>query len=107
MTGPATVTEALAAGRKAAFRIDDYIRHRYPLPVREERGSLNEDLLPATIETIRKIERVDPPNLDFEARAKDFGTVELVYGWEDAINEARRCLRCGVGVEILTNAPPA
>jgi len=36
-----------------------------------------------------------------EARAKDFGTVELVYGWEEAINEARRCLRCGMGAEIL------
>ncbi|MFC2071176.1 FAD-dependent oxidoreductase [Chloroflexota bacterium] len=101
VTGPATVTEALAAGRLAAFRIDDYLKHRYPLPSKEDREKLSGDLLPETIEMIRKIERVEPPSLALEARAKDFGTVELVYGWEEAINEARRCLRCGVGVEIL------
>jgi heterodisulfide reductase subunit A len=101
VTGPATVTEALAAGRLAALRIDDYLRHRYPLPVKEAREKLSGDLLPKTIEMIKKIERVEPPSLAGEDRTKDFETVELVYGWEQAINEARRCLRCGVGVEIL------
>jgi NADPH-dependent glutamate synthase beta subunit-like oxidoreductase/coenzyme F420-reducing hydrogenase delta subunit len=101
VTGPATVTEALAAGRLAAFRIDDYLRHRYPLPIKEDRAKLTGDLLPATIDMIKKIERIEPPNIGLEARTKDFETVELVYGWEEAINEARRCLRCGVGVEIL------
>ncbi|MCK4274103.1 MAG: FAD-dependent oxidoreductase [Dehalococcoidales bacterium] len=101
VTGPATVTEALAAGRLAALRIDDYLQHRYPLPVKEAKEKLSGDLLPETIEMIRKIERVEPPSLASEVRAKDFETIELVYGWEQAINEARRCLRCGVGVEIL------
>ncbi|MGB9880760.1 MAG: FAD-dependent oxidoreductase, partial [Anaerolineae bacterium] len=32
VTGPATVTEALAAGRRAAQRIDEYLQHKYPLP---------------------------------------------------------------------------
>ena len=27
--------------------------------------------------------------------------MELVYDWETAANEAKRCLRCGVGAEIL------
>ena len=101
VTGPATVTEALAAGRLAAFRIDDYLQHRYPLPSKEDNEKLSGDLLPETIEMIKKIERVEPPSLALEIRAKDFGTVELVYGWDEAINEARRCLRCGVGVEVL------
>ncbi len=101
VTGPATVTEALAAGRLAAFRIDDYLQHRYPLPSKEGREELTGDLLPKTIEMIRKIERIEPPSLTIESRAKDFRAVELVYGWEEAVNEARRCLRCGVGVEIL------
>jgi len=101
VTGPATVTEALAAGRLAAFRIDDYLQHRYPLPIKEDKSKLTGDLLPATIEMIKKIERIEPPSIDLEGRTKDFETVELVYGWEEAINEARRCLRCGVGVEIL------
>ncbi|MFC1892614.1 FAD-dependent oxidoreductase [Chloroflexota bacterium] len=101
VTGPATVTEALAAGRLAASRIDDYLQHRYPLPDKEGRERLAGELLPETIEMIRKIGRVAPPILPLEARAKDFVPVELVYGWEEAVSEARRCLRCGVGVEIL------
>jgi NADPH-dependent glutamate synthase beta subunit-like oxidoreductase len=88
VTGPATVTEALAAGRLVASRIDDYLRHRYPLPDKEERAKLTGDLLPDTIEMIRKIGRVEPPILPLESRAKDFTPVELTYGWEEAVNEA-------------------
>ena len=101
VTGPATVTQALASGRQAAFRIDDYVQHTYPLVGKETERILSGELLPKTIDMIRKIERVEPPSLASEARAKDFDTVELVYGWEEAINEARRCLRCGMGAEIL------
>jgi len=101
VTGPATVTEALASGRQAAFRIDDYLQHTYPLVNKEAEKTLSGELLPKTIEMIRKIERVEPPSLALEARAKDFDTVELVYRWEEAINAARRCLRCGMGAEIL------
>jgi formate dehydrogenase beta subunit len=101
VTGPATVTQALASGRQAAFRIDDYLQHTYPLVNKEAEKSLLGELSPRTVEMIRKIERVEPPSLALEARAKDFSIVELVYGWEEAINEARRCLRCGMGAEIL------
>lgn len=101
VTGPATVTEALAAGRLAASRIDDYLQHRYPLPPKEVRKSLTGDLLPRTIEMIRKISRLEPQILPPEARAKDFGLVEFVYDWQAAVNESRRCLRCGMGAEIL------
>ena len=38
VTGPATVTGALAAGRLAAPRIDDYLQHRYPLAEEEDQG---------------------------------------------------------------------
>lgn len=101
VTGPATVTEALAAGRLAASRIDDYLRHRYPLPTKEGRERLVGDLSPGTIETVRKIERLEPQIMPPETRAKDFGVVECVYDWQAAVNESRRCLRCGMGAEIL------
>jgi len=101
VTGPATVTEALAAGRLAASRIDDYLQHRYPLADKEGGESLRGDLMPETIAMIKKIGRVEPPILSLEARVKDFGPDELVYNWETATNEARRCLRCGIGAEIL------
>jgi len=101
ITGPATVVEALATGRLAASRIDDYLQHRYPVAGKEVRKCLTGDLHPETVELIRKIGRLEPPSIPPEARVKDFEPVELVYNWEAAINEARRCLRCGVGAEIL------
>jgi coenzyme F420-reducing hydrogenase delta subunit/Pyruvate/2-oxoacid:ferredoxin oxidoreductase delta subunit len=101
VTGPATVTEALAAGRLAASRIDDYLRHRYPSPDRDARERLVGDLLAETVEMIRKIGRVEAPLLPAEARITQFDPIELVYEWETAVSEARRCLRCGMGAEIL------
>jgi formate dehydrogenase beta subunit len=101
VTGPATVTEALAAGRQAASRIDDYLQHRYPLRNNNGKEILSGDLLPETIEAIKKIGRVEPPIIPPESRADNFDPVELVYDWETATNEARRCLRCGMGAEIL------
>ena len=99
VTGPATVTEALAAGRLAASRIDDYLQHRYPM-AGKERETLSGDLSAETIEMIKKVGRIEPPILPPEAR-KGFKPEEQVYDWETAINEARRCLRCGMGAEIL------
>ncbi|TEU18652.1 MAG: hydrogenase iron-sulfur subunit [Dehalococcoidia bacterium] len=101
VTGPATVTQALASGRQAAFRINDYLRHRYPSVDKEAEETLSGELLPKTIETIRKIERLEPPLLPPEARTKEFKPVELIYNWEAAVDEARRCLRCGMGAEIM------
>ncbi|OGN89116.1 MAG: hypothetical protein A2158_08630 [Chloroflexi bacterium RBG_13_46_14] len=101
VTGPATVTEALAAGRMAANRIDDYLQHRYPSSQKVERGKVNRELKPETINAIRRIGRSEPQVLPPELRTKDFQPIELSYGWEEAINEARRCLRCGIGAEIL------
>ncbi|MFC1967603.1 FAD-dependent oxidoreductase [Chloroflexota bacterium] len=101
VTGPATVTQALAAGRLAATRIDDFIQHRYPIEPREK-TTLDEKLSPATIEAIKKIERLEPLTLAPADRKKAFEAVELVYDWETAINEARRCLRCGMGAEIIS-----
>ena len=101
VTGPATVTEALAAGRLAASRIDDYLQHRYPLRNNNGKEILNSDLLPETIAAIKKIGRVEPPILSPESRADNFDPVELVYDWETATNETRRCLRCGMGAEIM------
>jgi len=101
VTGPATVTQALASGRQAAFRIDDYLQHRYPRADTGAKKSSLGELSPKTIEMIRKLERLEPPLLPPEARVNEFATVELIYDWQSAVNEARRCLRCGMGAEIL------
>lgn len=100
VTGPATVVEALAAGKRAAQRIDDYVQHRYP---KDQNGTviMDGELSPHTIEKIRRMERLEPQVTSSKKRAKDFKPIEQVYNWPSAINEARRCLRCGVGAKIL------
>ena len=100
VTGPATVVEALAAGKRAAKRIDDYAQHRYPLD-KDGVAAMDGELSSHTVEKIRKIERLEPPVTSSKKRAKDFKPVEQVYNWQSATNEARRCLRCGMGAEIL------
>jgi coenzyme F420-reducing hydrogenase delta subunit/Pyruvate/2-oxoacid:ferredoxin oxidoreductase delta subunit len=101
ITGPASVVQALATGKGAASRIDDYLQHRYPLVSKDEKETLDGKLLPKTVEMIRKLTRFEPLTVSPEARVKEFELVELVYDWGSAINEARRCLRCGMGAEIL------
>lgn len=101
VTGPATVTEALAAGRQAAQRIDEYLQHHYPLPQKPGKEAVTKDLLPETVEAIRKAYRLEPERLSAQERVTGFRPVELIYDWENAVNEARRCLRCGMGAEIL------
>ncbi|HSW58432.1 MAG TPA: FAD-dependent oxidoreductase [Dehalococcoidales bacterium] len=100
VTGPSTVVQALATGRLAAIRIDDFIQRKYPRPAEEEIKSLIGELSAQTIEYIKKIHRHEPPVRDPQARIKEFQPVENVYNWEEAINEARRCLRCGAGAEV-------
>lgn len=102
VTGPATVTQALATGRQAAFRIDEFLQHKYPSLERETKETLTGDLLPKTVEIIKKVGRLDPPLLAPETRVRNFQPVELIYNWEAAVAEARRCLRCGMGVKILS-----
>lgn len=101
VTGPATVTEALAAGRQAAYRIDEYLQHRYPLPTRDGKAAIVKDLLPRTVEAIHKAYRLEPERLAPQERVAGFRPVELIYDWGSAVTEARRCLRCGMGAEIL------
>ncbi|MBI2858775.1 MAG: FAD-dependent oxidoreductase [Chloroflexi bacterium] len=101
VTGPATAVQALATGRLAARRIDDYLQHRYPRPTEEDSRSPIGELAPRTIELIRKTARLEPPATSPETRVQEFKPVEQVYNWEDAVNEARRCLRCGIGAQVM------
>ncbi|MCS7280854.1 MAG: FAD-dependent oxidoreductase [Desulfobacterota bacterium] len=101
VTGPASVVEALATGKKAAKRIDDYLRMRYPLEDKKKKEKVRDEMNPRTVEMIRKISRIEPPLKPKEERIERFEPFELVYDWKSAFLEAKRCLRCGIGAEIL------
>jgi NADH-quinone oxidoreductase subunit F len=90
VTGPASVIEAIAAGRQAAVSIDKYLGGR---------GDIEETLAPpeeaaTPLEESEEKRRPQMPTLPVKQRLGGFGQVELGYSDEMAVEEAGRCLRC-------------
>ncbi|NMM30189.1 MAG: FAD-dependent oxidoreductase [Cellulomonas sp.] len=98
VTGPATVIQAVASGRRAAMAIDEFVTRGYVRPSTEDytcsRGTL-EDLPRAEFEAIPKLERSTMPGLAPAARTGSFIEVETGLTEAQARAEAARCLRCG------------
>jgi len=91
VTGPDTVIEAIAAGKRAAAAIDNYLGGEGVLykPAEVERK--------LTAEVIEEETPRQPvPCVPVEQRIRDFTEVELGYSAGMAMAEAARCLRCDV-----------
>lgn len=97
VTGPATVIEAIGAGKRAANSIDRYLQglplpKRPLVPVRRRRLPF----LHTTATQKIRLQRPPMPLLNCDRRKITFQQVELGYSEEDARREAYRCLRCDV-----------
>ncbi len=100
VTGPATVIEAIAAGKRAAESIARYLRGEDVVAGRA--------LWPPDISGI---EYYTPPIVEPEARAPmpklslaervGFAETNLGFSEEEAVAEAERCISCGVCSECL------
>jgi NADH-quinone oxidoreductase subunit F len=104
VTGPYTVVDAIAAGRKAAAVMDRYIRGKElvePPHVRLPEAFIE----PAVVsdEECEEAVRVEPATLSVESRKKNFAEVEMALSIEEATREARRCLRCDLGFTQRAN----
>jgi len=97
--GPATVIEAVADGKKAAFSIHKYLRGQ------ELKTGIEEEILPpvpiAPKLGIEKKKRQMMPTLPVEKRTASFEEVEMGFNEEMAVEEAKRCLACGGCSECL------
>jgi NADH-quinone oxidoreductase subunit F len=95
VSGPNTVVEAIAAGKKAAEVIGRYLRGE-ELRVPPEVSLPDVYIEPAVVSDDEPAEayRVSSPTAPVESRCKDFDEVELVLSEDSAQREARRCLRC-------------
>ncbi len=95
--GPATVVEAIGAGKRAAMAMDRFL-HGLPqpslpqVPVRRQRLPGLE--VPADLKTTLK--RPEMPVLGRERRRIMFQQVELGLTQDQARDEGRRCLRCDI-----------
>ncbi|MFI5174368.1 MAG: FAD-dependent oxidoreductase [Terriglobia bacterium] len=95
VTGPNTVVDAIAAGKKAAVMIGRYLRGEEMKPPESVRVP-QVYVAPCGIseEELAEIRRAEPPTLPLELRKQSFSEVELPLLEEDARREAKRCLRC-------------
>jgi formate dehydrogenase major subunit len=98
VTGAATAIEAIAAGRKAAYAIDTYVREGRARPEPEPFLSRKDVFSKITIDDLRSREskpRRVMPLVPVGERVKGFAEVELGYSDADLHEEATRCLECG------------
>jgi len=103
--GPGMLIEAIAAGRRGALSIHRYLRglplrtakETKPLPVAELRESeLKAKLASGQIQPRGRSTALTRPALE---RVGDFREVELGLNEEQAVEEAKRCLACGICAE--------
>jgi len=95
VTGPNTVVDAIAAGKKAALMIDRWLRGQeleQPAVIRLPNIYVEPALL--SEEELEQADRVQVPVIHAASREQSFREVELSLSVEDATREARRCLRC-------------
>ncbi len=99
VTGPATVIDAIAAGHRAARGIDAFLTGR-PLEERGPYAGVSEPELVVPVVTAVAGERAEPGKLPGR-RVRTFDEVEGPLTRDQAISEARRCLRCGPCAECV------
>jgi NADPH-dependent glutamate synthase beta subunit-like oxidoreductase len=103
VSGPASVIEAIAAGRQAASEMDKYLGGS---------GDIEEVLAPDVTydpcvgksEDFFDQRKASMPALPVPERVSNFEEVELGLKESDAIEEGRRCLQCAV--RCLLTPPP-
>lgn len=98
VSGPASFIEAVAAGRQAAISIDRYLGGEGLIgsrPVMEV-----DRVAPTEQQGIPVSDRVSMPSLEAQDRCRNFAQVELGFTEEQALEEAGRCLRCDLPIQV-------
>ena len=93
VTGPATVVEAMASGRKAAISIDRYLGGKSLEKVEFKKTGEIAEFEPMDI---KKEKRREQPLLPVKKRVNNFEEVRQNFDEKTAIEEAKRCLNCGI-----------
>ncbi|MDH5384317.1 MAG: FAD-dependent oxidoreductase [Candidatus Aminicenantes bacterium] len=105
--GPATVILAMSDGKRAAEAIDKYLNGepltglkspRQKTPASRDENCRPHSYAPRFKDTPRKA-RINMKERAPQERIKDFEEVELGFSEEEAVEEASRCLNCGICIE--------
>ena len=98
VSGPASVIEAISQGHEAAISIERYLKSEDLIKGREK---VEEEGAEAPEKKVTLKKREIMPFLPLEERKGNFKEIELGFTEEMAINEAKRCLDCGICSECL------
>jgi len=99
--GPATVIEAIAAGRRAAISIDIYLGGDGTIELGmldAECGNGQPDYDGKREAGFAELKRVEVPSLPLSERHAGFSEVELCYTDEQIKAETHRCLQCDLEI---------
>ena len=95
VSGPATVVEAIAAGRKAATSIECYLSGKSLPPEKDLPPTMRfEEMTGLGAREGERESRVVMPTLPLEDRVPGFKEINLGLSQELAMEEAERCLHC-------------
>ena len=95
VSGPNTVTEAMAHGKIAAQMIDKYIRgEKLERKYETTRPAMHVEAFELSEEEVKSLKRPGMPTMPVAQRIESFKEVEFGFTEADAISEAKRCLRC-------------
>jgi len=97
VTGPSTVVEAIAAGKKAAVMIDRYVSGKLMKTlnhVKLPKVYVAPVTIPESGDETEDVSRLVQPMLTVAKRKGCFAEAELTPSEEQARKEARRCARC-------------
>ncbi len=105
VSGPASVIEAIAMGRKAAVEIDKALGGNGDIEdTLIEKEDVDHHL--GKIEDFAKLERLTPVTSAGAERVSSFASIEETFGEEEARSEAARCLGCHLRLQIAEVALP-
>ncbi|MCX6156185.1 MAG: FAD-dependent oxidoreductase [Candidatus Kapabacteria bacterium] len=105
VSGPASVIDALGAGRRAAKAIDLFLGGDGNIEIQTNIDK-NFKMFIGKKNGFGSIERVNSELLPPELRKNGFETVEAVYSQAQALYEAGRCLQCDLRQHLRHNTLP-
>jgi NADH-quinone oxidoreductase subunit F len=96
VTGPSTIIEAIAAGRRGTVAIDKYLRGDISkVELYDLKEPVPDESLEVKLEGVEEEKpRIKMPVVPPEERVIDFREIELGFTEGKAKEEAKRCLRC-------------
>jgi NADH-quinone oxidoreductase subunit F len=95
VSGPGTVTKAMADGKAAAKMIDKFIKgEELTMQYAVTKPVADVPLLEMTDEEIENLKRFKMPMLKVKDRINNFKETELGFSRYQAVCEAKHCLRC-------------